>query len=306
MSGREFDELRADVGRLANDVERRLTALEDNAHTPCQHCASSATEPLTIDTRWTWCPQCGPHVTVDGDGCCDRCGCTAMGRGANRAVEALAATQPAPPAPEEEMRDAIAKAQGDVLVDYEADLQRAEDNPTCEAEGMAIALRDALVKCRVQLALVQGAMAEADLRIREEARRVGIAYTGPADTAHWMAESILGLRFRRTAALDDAATIRAQLASVEKQAAEAERERDNARREIHENETAAQERYAQVELERDALRKALSEISLGKGSFSRDPLTHATNCVVEMRALALAALAGAPTPTKREGEDGNA
>jgi hypothetical protein len=29
----------------------------------------------------TWCPECGPDVKVDEDGCCTMCGCTAMGVG---------------------------------------------------------------------------------------------------------------------------------------------------------------------------------------------------------------------------------
>lgn len=29
----------------------------------------------------TWCPQCGPGVPIDEDGCCATCGATATGRG---------------------------------------------------------------------------------------------------------------------------------------------------------------------------------------------------------------------------------
>jgi hypothetical protein len=36
--------------------------------------------------------------------------------------------------------------------------------------------------------------------------------------------------------------------------------------------------------------EALKEISKGMGRFSRDPLTHAENCVEDMKALALKAL----------------
>ncbi len=39
------------------------------------------------------------------------------------------------------------------------------------------------------------------------------------------------------------------------------------------------------------LREALLEISKGRGSFSIDPLTHATNAVNEMKQLAIDALA---------------
>ena len=33
----------------------------------------------------TWCPQCGPDVRVDEDGCCALCGADAMGAGADEA-----------------------------------------------------------------------------------------------------------------------------------------------------------------------------------------------------------------------------
>lgn len=38
----------------------------------------------------TWCPQCGPRVAVDEDGCCQTCGATAMGEGADAALAAEA------------------------------------------------------------------------------------------------------------------------------------------------------------------------------------------------------------------------
>lgn len=38
------------------------------------------------------------------------------------------------------------------------------------------------------------------------------------------------------------------------------------------------------------LRDALREISKGQGPYSRDPLTHAGNCIEDMRGIALAAL----------------
>lgn len=41
------------------------------------------------------------------------------------------------------------------------------------------------------------------------------------------------------------------------------------------------------------MRDALKEISKGAGPFSRDPLTHADNCIDAMKALAVAALAKA-------------
>lgn len=38
----------------------------------------------------TWCPQCGPRVAVDEDGCCASCGADATGEGADRAIAAVA------------------------------------------------------------------------------------------------------------------------------------------------------------------------------------------------------------------------
>ena len=41
----------------------------------------------------------------------------------------------------------------------------------------------------------------------------------------------------------------------------------------------------------DELVGALEKITMGEGAFSRDPLTHAENCIDDMKALARAALA---------------
>jgi len=40
------------------------------------------------DDNWTgsWCPQCGPDVKVDEDGCCVHCGCDCTGEGAELAL----------------------------------------------------------------------------------------------------------------------------------------------------------------------------------------------------------------------------
>jgi len=37
----------------------------------------------------TWCPQCGPNVDADKDGCCRTCGAGCMGPGADEALELL-------------------------------------------------------------------------------------------------------------------------------------------------------------------------------------------------------------------------
>jgi len=34
----------------------------------------------------TWCPQCGPDVACDEDGCCSACGATCVGEGAEQAL----------------------------------------------------------------------------------------------------------------------------------------------------------------------------------------------------------------------------
>jgi hypothetical protein len=49
--------------------------------------------------------------------------------------------------------------------------------------------------------------------------------------------------------------------------------------------------HARLERENAELRTALEEIAEGSGAFSRDPLTHAANCIDNMKALARAALA---------------
>lgn len=41
----------------------------------------------------TWCPQCGPHVGVDEDGCCNSCGCVAAGDGVEAMHTRLAAAE---------------------------------------------------------------------------------------------------------------------------------------------------------------------------------------------------------------------
>lgn len=40
------------------------------------------------DENWSgsWCPQCGPDVSIDEDGCCAICGADATGEGAERAL----------------------------------------------------------------------------------------------------------------------------------------------------------------------------------------------------------------------------
>ncbi len=44
--------------------------------------------------------------------------------------------------------------------------------------------------------------------------------------------------------------------------------------------------------ERDRYRKALEEVSIGAGPFSRDPLTHASNTIEAMKDIAKQALTG--------------
>ena len=52
-------------------------------------------EPQKEPDGWTgsWCPQCGPNVKVDEDGCCVTCGCTAVGDGVEQAQKLLETTR---------------------------------------------------------------------------------------------------------------------------------------------------------------------------------------------------------------------
>lgn len=38
----------------------------------------------------SWCPECGSNVSVDEDGCCNACGCSAVGAGADEAHATIA------------------------------------------------------------------------------------------------------------------------------------------------------------------------------------------------------------------------
>ena len=49
---------------------------------------------------------------------------------------------------------------------------------------------------------------------------------------------------------------------------------------------------AALKAENERLRHWLLEISKGEGRYNHDPLTHADNCIDDMKALALAALDG--------------
>jgi hypothetical protein len=51
-------------------------------------------EPPGVSEPATWCPQCGPRVAVDEDGCCASCGADAMGPGADQALAALRVAEP--------------------------------------------------------------------------------------------------------------------------------------------------------------------------------------------------------------------
>ena len=42
---------------------------------------------MTDEWTGSWCPQCGPDVSVDEDGCCQGCGCDAVGEGAEEALK---------------------------------------------------------------------------------------------------------------------------------------------------------------------------------------------------------------------------
>ena len=48
--------------------------------------------------------------------------------------------------------------------------------------------------------------------------------------------------------------------------------------------------YEYVAAENMVVKKALQEISIGSGAFSRDPLEHAENCIDNMKEIAAEAL----------------
>ena len=52
-----------------------------------------------MSTQWTgtWCPQCGPDVSCDDDGCCSACGATAVGEGTEQALALRASVDPTHP-----------------------------------------------------------------------------------------------------------------------------------------------------------------------------------------------------------------
>ena len=54
----------------------------------------------------------------------------------------------------------------------------------------------------------------------------------------------------------------------------------------------ATRQIADIERQRDAYRKALEEIVKGEGPFSRDQITHASNTIEAMKAIARKALEG--------------
>jgi Lar family restriction alleviation protein len=54
------------------------------------HWNTRAAPPLPEGEHATWCPQYGPRVAVDEDGCCASCGADATGEGADRAIAAVA------------------------------------------------------------------------------------------------------------------------------------------------------------------------------------------------------------------------
>lgn len=55
-------------------------------------------------------------------------------------------------------------------------------------------------------------------------------------------------------------------------------------------ETAILDEFACIKAENERLRAALREIAKGEGAFSRDPFTHAANCVENMKSIAESAL----------------
>lgn len=70
---RERDEARARLATLQtayDDIKRTLAVAADEMR----------------QLRGTWCPECGPGVSVDEDGCCATCGATATGPGVDAII----------------------------------------------------------------------------------------------------------------------------------------------------------------------------------------------------------------------------
>lgn len=63
-------------------------ALAPATNRPGSNDARRRTEATVSDETWTgtWCPQCGPDVSSDEDGCCELCGATCVGCGVERAL----------------------------------------------------------------------------------------------------------------------------------------------------------------------------------------------------------------------------
>lgn len=70
-------------GEVCRWAKSRLAHLDSLADAPAEAGEMSG------ESRGSWCPECGPHVGVDEDGCCASCGCQAHGKGADEALVAM-------------------------------------------------------------------------------------------------------------------------------------------------------------------------------------------------------------------------
>ena len=96
----------------------------------------------------TFCPECGPNVKIDEDGCCVGCGATAIGPGVDR----LRATNAEQAAEIARLQDKVAKQGNRMEAKADAAIARAE-----QAEAEVIAMDD-----RVALAEERADQAEAE------------------------------------------------------------------------------------------------------------------------------------------------
>jgi hypothetical protein len=92
-----------------------------------------ASDPMTL------CPQCGPGVSVDEDGCCVSCGCVAVGPGIMVALDAARAEEREASARECELYAAVHRKLGEARSVYPERVRPpVGDAAACEACAAAI------------------------------------------------------------------------------------------------------------------------------------------------------------------------
>jgi hypothetical protein len=84
------DERHRAIRDRVQEIRFEASARESAADLARLRSLADQPEPPGVSEPATWCPQCGPRVAVDEDGCCASCGADATGDGADRAGAALA------------------------------------------------------------------------------------------------------------------------------------------------------------------------------------------------------------------------